>query len=399
MIRELNEDGYLVLAQPAIAPELNALLVVADGMGGHQAGDVASSEAIRYLNELFSSSVYQEQVGYSQERDDYFVVVLKEILEQINDRLYNIQGGRPDLQGMGTTGSVALFVNQHLYIGHVGDSRIYRLRGGEIRQLTTDHTWVSEQVAAGVLTPQEALVHPNRNLLTRCLGHSPVLRVERTAHQVQLGDTLLLCSDGLTGVVQDTEVSQVVRSYPSPQEACDALVELANHRGGPDNITVLIAHALEGAGNDLPGGRAYGPRGEEAESEQADTVKLARRKPDAPELAAPSPEQAAAPSPAPLAAPTRAGPARPGRGTGRLLLVAAFGVAVALACGFLGMTGMERLFTTSSTLRALHFLVLFIATVIGIVIGLVLSSLLHRDSANSTGDEATPVEKANSRRA
>lgn len=281
MVRELNEDSYLVLTRPAVAAELTALLAVADGMGGHQAGDVASGEVIRILDGLFSSSIYQEQVGYSLERDDYYVVVLKEVLEQINERLYGLAASQPELRGMGTTGSVALFVNRHLYIGHVGDSRIYRLRSGELQHLTHDHSWVAEQVEAGALNSQEAAVHPKRNLLTRSLGNGPVLRVERTVHQVQLGDVLLLCSDGLSGVVGDGEIAQALASSSAPQQACDLLVDMANQRGGPDNITVVIAQVVDGEGNDLPGGRAFGPQGKAApaqQAEQVDTLKLARPK-------------------------------------------------------------------------------------------------------------------------
>lgn len=291
MVRELNEDSYLVLTRPAVAAELTALLAVADGMGGHQAGDVASGEVIRILDGLFSSSIYQEQVGYSLERDDYYVVVLKEVLEQINERLYGLATSQPELRGMGTTGSVALFVNHHLYLGHVGDSRIYRLQGGELQHLTHDHSWVAEQVEAGALSPQEAAVHPKRNLLTRSLGNGPVLRVERTVHQVQIGDVLLLCSDGLSGVVGDGEIAQVLVSSSAPQQACDRLVDMANQRGGPDNITVVIAQVVDGEGNDLQGGRAFGPQAKAApaqQAEQVDTLKLARPKQQARPRAAPS---------------------------------------------------------------------------------------------------------------
>jgi protein phosphatase len=277
-IRELNEDSYLVLTPPSVALELTAMLVVADGMGGHQAGDVASREVIRLLDGSFSSSVYQEQVGHSPDRDDYYVVVLKEVLEQINERLYSLASSRPDLQGMGTTGSVALFVGSQLYLGHAGDSRIYRLRGGQLQRLTHDHTWVAEQVALNALSPEEAAVHPKRHQLTRCLGYSPVLQVDRAAHQVQIGDVLLLCSDGLTGVVPDGEITQVLHVSPTPQHACNHLVDLANRQGGPDNITVVIAQVVEGSGNDIPGGRAFGPRDEAAGSDLTDTLRLPRSK-------------------------------------------------------------------------------------------------------------------------
>lgn len=383
-VRDLNEDGYLVLAPPAISAELTALLVVADGMGGHQAGDVASSAVVQILNELFSSTTYQQQVGYSLERDDYYVVVLKEVLEQINDRLYNMQAGRPELRGMGTTGSLALLVDQHLYIGHVGDSRIYRLHGGELQHLTNDHSWVAEQVAAGAMTPQQAASHPKRNLLTRCLGNGPVLRVERTVHQIQLGDVLLLCSDGLTGVVQDGEIGQMLAQYANPQDTCQALVDMANQRGGPDNITVLIAQVAEGAGTDLPGGRAYGPRREEATSQLVDTVKMARPLSGG--------VQPAATGVVPSAPPVRPRPRRrasPGAAWQWLIPVSS--LAVSMVCGLLGMWAMSL--PSFSTWPGLRFLTIFVATMFGIVTGLVLSSLWSQSRRRAAGREAPRVEE------
>jgi protein phosphatase len=375
-VRELNEDGYLVLAPPAISPELAALLVVADGMGGHQAGDVASSEVIQILNELFSSAAYQEQVGYSLDRDDYYVVVLKEILEQVNDRLYNLQASGSDLRGMGTTGSVALLVNQHLYIGHVGDSRIYRLRGGELQRLTNDHSWVAEQVALGAMTPQEAAVHPKKNLLTQCLGQSPVLRVERTVHELQIGDMLLLCSDGLTAVVQDVEIAQMLTAYPHPQETCRAMVDLANQRGGPDNITVLVAQVVEGAGTDLPGGRAYGPHHEVATSQLVDTIKIARPKQQGSQPAAKPP----------------AGQTRPRQSASHPLLVPALGLAIALACGLVGWLALKSL----GEGETLVFLTISVSTLVGVVAGLALSSLLYRTRVSHAGEGVEKPEESNS---
>lgn len=354
MVREVNEDSYLVLTQPAIAAGLGALLVVADGMGGHQAGDMASGEVIRNLNTLFSSSLYQEQIGYNPQREDYYVVVLKEVLEQINERLYNLATSRSELQGMGTTGSVALLVNHRLYLGHVGDSRIYLLRGGQFQQLTHDHSWVAEQVEMGLMTPEQAAAHPKRNLLTRCLGNSPVLRVERTTLEVQPGDILLLCSDGLHGIVRDDEIARVLMAA-GPQPACDYLIDMANRRGGPDNITVVIAQVVEGAGNGPPGGRAFGPHSDQTFSQQADTVKLVRsgqRKQQQP-----AGQQS-----------------RTGWDRSRPVLVAILGAVTSLIGGFLGAKALELVGGTLS--KPLAFLVVFLATIVGVVVGLILSWLL-----------------------
>ncbi len=365
MVREVNEDGYLVLTPPAVAAGLTGLLAVADGMGGHQAGDKASGEVIRILHDLFSSSSYQEQmVGYSRDREDYYILVLKEVLEQINDRLYNLATSHPELQGMGTTGSVALLVDHRLYLGHVGDSRIYLLRGGHLQQLTHDHSWVAEQVDMGVLTPEQAAVHPKRNLLTRCLGHSPVLRVERTALELQPGDLLLLCSDGLHGIVRDAEIAQVLMTAPGLQTACDYLVEMANQRGGPDNITVIVAQVVAGEGSNLPGGRAFGPHGDRVFSQQANTVKLVRagrRK-----RQYPSGQQALR--------------RRTGQTWGRPVLVVVLGATISLICGFLGARVLmwEKTAMLWKVFPELpfSFLVVFLATIVGVVVGLISSWLL-----------------------
>lgn len=275
--RELNEDAYLALAPPAIAQGIDALFLVADGMGGHQAGEVASGELIQTMNQWFSSSAYQRWVDYSPQREDYYAVVLKEVLERINERIYNMAASRQDLGGMGTTATVALLANGRLFIGHVGDSRCYLLREGYLQQLTQDHSWVAEQVQAGALTPEEAAVHPQRNVITRSLGNRLDVRVDRAIYDLQLGDILVLCTDGLTNVVSEAEIQRAVLANRDSQAVCESLIRLANERGGPDNITVLIARLTdEIKGNNLRGGRAWGP--ERRVDESAITQKIEREK-------------------------------------------------------------------------------------------------------------------------
>lgn len=275
--RELNEDAYLALAAPAIAQGIEALFLVADGMGGHQAGEVASGELIQTMNQWFSSSAYQRWVDYSLQREDYYAVVLKEVLEHINERICNMAASRQDLGGMGTTATVALLANGRLFIGHVGDSRCYLLREGYLQRLTQDHSWVAEQVQAGALTPEEAAVHPQRNVITRSLGNRLDVRVDRAIYDLHRGDILVLCTDGLTNVVSDAEIQRTVLANRDSQEVCESLVRLANERGGPDNITVLIARLTdEIKGNNLKGGRAWGP--ERRVDESAITQKIEREK-------------------------------------------------------------------------------------------------------------------------
>ena len=276
--RELNEDSYLILTAPAIAPEIDALLAVADGMGGHRAGDVASRMLVEMLDGLFTSSVYQQHVAYSPQHTDYYVVVLKEVLEQANEQLYSLSASRPELSGMGTTATVALLAGGRIFWGHVGDSRAYLLRNGSLQRLTHDHTWVAEQVGAGQMTWEEAAQHPRRSVLTQSLGNGLLVRVERGVQPVQSDDVLLLCSDGLSGVVSDAEMRETLLTETNPQATCDLLVALANQRGGPDNITVLVARLVaDGHGNNITGGRVLGPvQREAAVQSPADTLELKR---------------------------------------------------------------------------------------------------------------------------
>jgi protein phosphatase len=243
--RDHNEDSYLVLTAPAIAPELDTLLVVADGMGGHRAGDVASRMLVELLIEQFSSSAYRQRVAYSPEHPDYYIVVLKDALEWANERLYHTAAAHSHLSGMGTTATVLLFVDHHVFWGHIGDSRAYLLRDHRLRQLTHDHTWVSSQVSAGLLSEEEACTHPRRNVLTQSLGGSPLIRVDRGMSVVRPGDKFLICSDGLSGLVSDAELQSALLTERSPQTTCQHLGHMANQRGGPDNITVLIGQLTQ----------------------------------------------------------------------------------------------------------------------------------------------------------
>jgi len=275
--RELNEDSYLVLTKPTIAPEIDALFAVADGMGGHQAGDVASRMLVETLDNLFTSSVYKQNVAYNPQHNDYYVVVLKEVLEQANGQIYNLSASNPKLSGMGTTATVVLLARGYIYWGHAGDSRAYLLHKGGLQRLTNDHTWVAEQVEAGQMTLEEANRHPRRNVLTQSLGNSLLIRVERGMHPVQSGDLVLLSSDGLSSVVSDVEIKEILLAEIEPQAACESLVTLANQRGGPDNITVLAARMTDGgSGSNIAGGRVVGPAQRNVTRPLADTLKLRR---------------------------------------------------------------------------------------------------------------------------
>lgn len=258
--REFNEDSFILLAPPNTTPDIKILMAVADGMGGHRAGNVASQFVVEALDSVFTSSEYRNYVTYNPNRPDYYMVVLKEVLERINQQLYDLSARYPELKGMGTTATVIVLAKGKIYWGHVGDSRAYLLRRNSLRRLTHDHTWVSKQVEEGLLTPEEAMYHPWRNVLIQSLGGGPLVEVERGIEMVKPGDVILLCSDGLTSVVDDSEIQKVLLTSASSQIACDRLVDLAHKRGSLDDITILVARISSGSvESSIPDGRIIGP--------------------------------------------------------------------------------------------------------------------------------------------
>ena len=234
--RSSNQDAYCALVGPDAPQGVDALLAVADGMGGHKAGEVASAMAIEGLVGLLS---HQSSGTIKPVRPGEYDSKLEEIVQQVNGNIHR-EAARPETQGMGTTLTVAVLACHGILIAHVGDSRAYLLRKGKLRQLTQDHSWVGQEVARGTMTAEEARVHPRRNIITRCLGTAPEVQVDRMAPEMEEGDILLLCSDGLYSLVTDDEIGRIL-GEEAPQQACDSLVERANALGGHDNVTVVVA--------------------------------------------------------------------------------------------------------------------------------------------------------------
>jgi serine/threonine protein phosphatase PrpC len=229
-LRPHNED-FVDCYVPADREQLEhkgATYLVADGMGGHQAGEVASQGAVEAVIREYYKDVNHE-VGTS----------LVRAFRVANQRIHEQALVDPTKAGMGTTLVAAVILGRKVYIANVGDSRAYLVGKTGIVQITDDHSWVEEQVRAGLLTPEQARRHPQRNLVTRALGSKPSVEVDLFEGQMGKGEALLLCSDGLTSHVEDLEIEAVVREHP-PQEATQMLVAKANERGGNDNITVLI---------------------------------------------------------------------------------------------------------------------------------------------------------------
>jgi serine/threonine protein phosphatase PrpC len=243
MIRAGNEDSFF-----AEANEKRGLFIVADGMGGHAAGEVASEMAVQIIS--------RELAGITEinNGDNAAAVKVAEAVKKANSKIYERTITEVDKQGMGTTASVLILTGSRYLIGQVGDSRVYLLRDGKLRQLTKDHSYVQEQVDAGFLTPEQARYHPYSNVITRCVGASDSVEPDTYNGEVKTGDVYLVASDGLTGMVDDRRLQQLLFSRATPGRVVDALISEANGRGGLDNITAIVVQvtAAETNGGDAP---------------------------------------------------------------------------------------------------------------------------------------------------
>ena len=235
--RKGNEDSHFV------NPEQN-LFVVADGMGGHAAGEVASKIAVDAINEFVCLTWGDKDITWPFGLDDsisYDGNRLKTAVRYANRKVLEATREKTEYEGMATTVAAVLLDGSTANLAHVGDSRIYRVRGSELVQLTADHSWINEQIQSGLISADQARTHPLRNVVTRALGGKADCQVEMQAHEMQPGDILLLCSDGLTTMIPDDEIASLVQNaHGDLGEAARSLVAAANERGGEDNITVLL---------------------------------------------------------------------------------------------------------------------------------------------------------------
>jgi protein phosphatase len=237
MKRNHNEDNFAVL-------EESGLYIVADGMGGHASGEVASKMAIESLKEFFQATASDPERTWPYKMDrskGYEENRLITGIKLANLRIYESAQRDPRQRGMGTT-IVSLFaVEDGVYIAHVGDSRGYRLRDGKIEQLTEDHSLLNDYIKMKRLTPEEIANFPHKNVIVRALGMKDTVKVDTRFEQPRAQDTYLLCSDGLSGPVSDEEMLETVTTAPDLQTAASRLIQRANDNGGPDNITVILA--------------------------------------------------------------------------------------------------------------------------------------------------------------
>lgn len=227
--REINQDYYYI-SQDTDVPRL---YILADGMGGYKGGEIASKLATdsvkKYINSNFNENLVEKEE---------ILKLIGSAVEYANMVVYEKSKEIPELEGMGTTLEACLIYNNKAYIGHVGDSRIYRIRNGVIRKLTKDHSYVQQLVEDKKITREEAKTHPKKNMLTKALGCTPYVEPDLRARNFEKGDIFIMCSDGLTNMTDDNMICELI--IQDITTAADKLIELANASGGYDNITVII---------------------------------------------------------------------------------------------------------------------------------------------------------------
>ena len=239
--RKHNEDAYDLKVEEEGD---EGLFIVADGMGGHAAGEVASRITVETVGEFIAATRQKEEATwpFKYNHELHFNSNrLAVAIEKANERVMAAVSAQPWLKGMGTTVVAGLLDGKLLSLAHVGDSRAYLFRDGQLSRLTDDHSWVHEQVAAGILTEEEAKSHPLKNVVTRALGGGPLVSPDLQELSFDAGDVFLFCSDGLTTMLSDEEIREAVGAESDPQKLCQKLVDMANDKGGVDNITVVVA--------------------------------------------------------------------------------------------------------------------------------------------------------------
>ncbi|KAB3535229.1 Stp1/IreP family PP2C-type Ser/Thr phosphatase [Alkaliphilus pronyensis] len=227
-VRDINEDNYCII------DEKIKLFMVADGMGGHNGGEVASQIAIDTIKEHILKYLEDEN------EDESIKGIMFEAFNRANKEIYKRGMEDTECDGMGTTATLALYANNKMYLGHIGDSRGYLIRGGAIGQITQDHSLVAELLRKGSISEREAMKHPQKNIITKALGTNEEAKADIFKLDFNNGDVLVLCTDGLSNFVDKYEIEKTVLENDDCQKSCLQLVELANQRGGYDNITIII---------------------------------------------------------------------------------------------------------------------------------------------------------------
>jgi protein phosphatase len=234
--RSNNEDSVAI-------DEATSLAVLADGMGGYNAGEVASNMATSFIKSELGRWLAE---AASRASDVEVRRAMDICVDNANRAIFNAANANPQYAGMGTTLVVAVFREGQLRLGHVGDSRAYRWRGGQLSQITRDHSLLQEQIDAGLITPEQAAFSANKNLVTRAVGVEDTVLLETHLHEMHPGDIYLMCSDGLSDMLDDAMISRLLQTHDSLSAAGDALIAAANEAGGKDNIAVILVRVAGG---------------------------------------------------------------------------------------------------------------------------------------------------------
>lgn len=228
LIREINQDCLF-----AGSIEDFPLYIVADGMGGHNAGEIASSMAVDIIKTVFTDNrdnlISEENI----------IMTIEDAIIKANEKIFLQSKKVPEYTGMGTTITLCYIFGNKIYIGHVGDSRAYFITEDNIRQITDDHSLVNELIKNGSITPEEAINHPQKNLITRAVGTSSEIQLDFYTLDYKLDDILIICSDGLSNMLKDDDIMKLIKSEDDIDIACNNLISIANENGGRDNITVI----------------------------------------------------------------------------------------------------------------------------------------------------------------
>lgn len=251
-VRRDNEDAVFVNARLGLA-------VLADGMGGHNAGEVASGMATTALSSELEHAFNKQPADQPMCSMPRMREVMTNVIARTNAAIHMAARNNPRFAGMGTTLVAVQFHDNRLIVAHVGDSRLYRFRGNTLAQLTRDHSQLQEQIDSGMITPEQARFAPNRNLVTRALGVDATVKAEVGEHAAIPGDIYLLCSDGLNDMVEDREIAALLTAMSADLSRCaQQLIQMANEHGGRDNISVVLARVRQ----PFPAIRPAGTRGE-----------------------------------------------------------------------------------------------------------------------------------------
>ncbi|MDD3705624.1 MAG: Stp1/IreP family PP2C-type Ser/Thr phosphatase [Clostridiaceae bacterium] len=239
LVRKVNEDSFLCEQLEGI--DNTYLYIVADGMGGHNAGEVASSMAVQEVASYIKKNIEALLLG-----DNEIQELLRNAILYANDKVYKTSIKKSNCLGMGTTLSMVLAKDSSIYIGHVGDSRIYLIRDSEISRLTEDHSLVVELIKRGTIKPEEANNHPQKNVITRALGTEYTIESDISRWDMKYGDLILICTDGLSNAVYEKDMFCVLKGAADLNETCELLIEKAKEKGGFDNITAIVIQMCKG---------------------------------------------------------------------------------------------------------------------------------------------------------